>query len=71
VQQFLSEKNMTVVSQPPYSPDLAPGGFGLFPALKMGLKETYFATMENMKSNMTAELWKIPKRAFRWCFQQL
>jgi hypothetical protein len=36
----------------------------------MGLKGTRFATMENIKSNAMAELWKIPKEAFCWCFQQ-
>jgi hypothetical protein len=29
-----------------------------------------FATMEDIKSNATAKLRKIPKEAFRWCFQQ-
>jgi len=55
---------------PPYSPDLAPSDFWLFPTLKMGLKGTRFATMEDIRSNATAELRKIPKEAFRWCFQQ-
>jgi hypothetical protein len=36
----------------------------------MGLKGTHFATMEDIKSNVMAELWKIPKEAFHWCFQQ-
>ncbi|PNF39736.1 hypothetical protein B7P43_G04771 [Cryptotermes secundus] len=39
--------------------------------LKMGLKGTRFATMEDIKSNATAELWKIPKEAFHRCLQQL
>jgi hypothetical protein len=37
----------------------------------MGIKGTRFATMEDIKSNATAKLWKIPKEAFRRCFQQL
>jgi hypothetical protein len=36
----------------------------------MGLKVTRFATMESIKWNVTAELWKIPKKAFRRCLQQ-
>jgi hypothetical protein len=36
----------------------------------MGLKGTRFATTEDIKTNATAELRKIPKEAFRWCFQQ-
>ena len=37
VSQFLA-KNMTVVPHPPYSPDLAPCDFFLFPKLKLRLK---------------------------------
>jgi hypothetical protein len=38
VQQFLAEKNIPVITQPPYSPDLAPSDLWLFPTLKMVLK---------------------------------
>jgi hypothetical protein len=48
VQQFLTEKNIPVIIQPPYSLDLAPNDFWLFPTLKMGLKGTRFATMEDI-----------------------
>jgi hypothetical protein len=58
VQQF------PVIAQKPYSPDLAPSG--MFPTLKMGLKGTCFASLEDNKSNAKAKLWKIPKEAFRW-----
>jgi histone-lysine N-methyltransferase SETMAR len=70
VQQFLAEKNIPVITQPLYSPDLAPSDFWLFLTLKMGLKGTHFATMEDIKSNATAELRKIRKEAFHRCFQQ-
>ena len=58
VQQFLADKSIPVITQPPYSPDLAPSDFWLFPTLKMDLKGTRFATMEDIKSNATAELLK-------------
>jgi hypothetical protein len=70
VQQFLAKKIIPVITQPLYSPDLAPSDFWLFPTLKMGLKGTRFTTMEDIKLNVTAELRKIPKEAFRRCFQQ-
>jgi hypothetical protein len=70
VQQFLAEKSIPVITQPPYSPDLAPSDFWLFPTLKMDLKATRFAAMEHMECNATAELQKIPKAVFRGCFQQ-
>ena len=61
VQQFLAGKSIPVITQPPYSPDLAPNDFWLFPTLKMGLNGTRFATMEDIKSNATAKLRKIQK----------
>jgi hypothetical protein len=66
VQQFLAEKNIPVISRPPYTPDPAPNDFWLFPALKMGLKGTRFATMEDIESNaMTSALPIIPLIAQR------
>jgi hypothetical protein len=65
VQQFLFEKNIHGFTQSPCSPDLAPSDFWLFPTLKMGLKGTRFATTEDIKSNVKAELLKISKEAFR------
>jgi hypothetical protein len=41
-----------------------PCDFELFPTLKLGLTETCFETMKDIKSNVTAELQKIPKESF-------
>jgi hypothetical protein len=49
VQQFLAEKSIPVITQSPYSSDLALSDFWLFPTLKMGIKGTRFATMEDIK----------------------
>jgi hypothetical protein len=35
VQQFLAKKNIPVITQPLYSPNLDPSDFWLFPTLKM------------------------------------
>jgi len=69
VQQFLAKKSIPVITQPSYSLDLALSDFWLFPTLKMGLKGMRFATMEDIKSNAMAELWKSPKEAFHQCCQ--
>jgi histone-lysine N-methyltransferase SETMAR len=37
VQQFLAKKNIQVLPHPPYSPDLAPADYFLFPTLKREL----------------------------------
>ena len=68
--KFVPKKSIPVITQPPHSPDLTLSDFWLFPTLKMGLKGTRFATVEDIKSNVTTELRKIPKEAFCQCFQQ-
>ena len=70
VSSELHRASIPVIAQPPYSLDLAPSNFWLFPTLKMGHKGTRFATMEDIKLNAMAELRKIPKEIFRQCFQQ-
>jgi len=42
--QFLDKNNMTVIPNPPYSFDLAPCGFFLFPKLKLRIKGRRFYT---------------------------
>jgi hypothetical protein len=49
VQQFLTEKSIPIITQPSYSPDLDPSDFWLLPTLKMGLKGTRFAIMEDIE----------------------
>jgi transposase len=49
VKQFLANKNITVLEHPPYSPDLAPCNFYLFPKIKSVLKGTHFVSIQNVK----------------------
>jgi len=42
IREFLMQHEATVVPQPPYSPDLAPADFFLFPKLKTSLKGRRF-----------------------------
>ena len=53
--RFLNDNNMTVVLHPPYSPDLAPSDFFLFPKLKMKLKGQRFQ-MEEIQAESQAVL---------------
>ena len=64
VRKFLVKNKMTVVPQPPYSPDLAPADFFLFPKLKSTLKGRRFDTFNEIQKNSTKELFAIPKEAF-------
>ncbi|GBM09085.1 hypothetical protein AVEN_62907-1 [Araneus ventricosus] len=64
VQTWLAEKNILLLHQPPYSPDLAPSDFSLFPKIKMGLKGNRFDTVKDIKTNATADLQKISQHDF-------
>ena len=55
---------------PPYSPDLAPADFFLFPKLKATLKGSRFQTVEEIKENAIRELRVITESAFWEAFQQ-
>jgi len=69
VHNFLAKNEMTVVPQPPYSPDLAAADFFLFPKLKSTLKGRCFDTFDEIQKNLTKELFAIPKEAFQKAFQ--
>jgi transposase len=71
VRDFLARHAMTVLPQPPYSPDLAPADFFLFPKLKSTLKGRSFESVEAIKTNSLAHLRNIPKTAFQECFRTL
>jgi histone-lysine N-methyltransferase SETMAR len=45
VQQFLAKKQVPVLHHAPYSPDLSPCDFFLFPKLKHSLKGTHFRSI--------------------------
>jgi len=65
VGNFLAKNETTVVPQPPYSPDLAPAEFFLFPTLKSTLKGHLFDTFDEIQKNLTKGLFAIPKEAFQ------
>jgi len=58
------------VPHPPYSPDLAPADFFLFPKLKTTLKGHCFQTIEDIQETAIRELLAITESAFQEAFQQ-
>jgi transposase len=70
VQRFLAAKNMAVVPHPPYSPDLAPCNFFLFPWVKLKLKGRRFQDVTEIQEQLPTVLHAIPKSKFQRCFQQ-
>ena len=71
VRAFLAKHATTVLSQTPYSPDLAPADVFLFPKLKSTLKGRRFVSTEAIKINSLAHLSSIPKPAFQEYFRTL
>ena len=67
--EFLAKNNTLVMPQPPYSPDLAPCDFFLFPKLKRPMKGRRYATIEEIKTASKEELNKITKNYFLKCFE--
>ena len=70
VQDFLDKHEISTLTHPPYSPDLAPNDFWLFPSLNAFLKGTRFQTVDNIQRNVTKELMVLSKSDFRKCFQK-
>ena len=56
VQISLAKHQITQVTQPHYSPDLAPCDFWLFPKLKSPLKGKRFQTVNERQENTTGQL---------------
>jgi len=69
VREFLTKHETTVVALPPYSPDLAPAAFFLFPKLKSSLKGRRFQTVEEIEENSIRDLRAIPQNTFQDAFQ--
>ncbi|GFW82750.1 putative transposase [Trichonephila clavipes] len=55
---------------PPYSPDLSPCDFFLFPKLKNHLKGYHFGTLENIQTAVTDQLKAVPISEFHQCYEE-
>ena len=69
VSEFLATKQITVLEQPAYSPDLAPSDFFLFPKIKEILKGRHFDDIDDIRSNTMAALKAIPQNQSQNCFE--
>lgn len=70
VKQFLAEKQVAMLEHPPYSPDLAPCDFWLFPKLKNIVKGTRFESVDDIKARVTAVLRSLKTEEFHDCFNK-
>jgi len=69
VREFLAKNNTVMMPQPPYSPDMAPCDFFLFPKIKRTLKGRRFTSIDDIKSASLKELKAISKIEFEKCFE--
>ena len=70
VREFLAQNKITTLPHPPYSPDLAPCDFFLFPKLKTHLKGHHFGTVENVQAAATRALNNISSEDFLHCYEE-
>ncbi|CAK9827582.1 Mariner Mos1 transposase [Anthophora retusa] len=68
VREFLAKNSTNVIEQAPYSSDMAPCDFFLFPKLKLPLRGRRFESIEAIKEN-SQELKALPSSAFKKCFE--
>jgi transposase len=69
VKQFSVNKNITVLENSPYSPDLARCDFYLFPKVKSVLKGTHFVSVEHVKAKAAEILNSLTEHVLRNCFE--
>lgn len=71
VQQYLAKHSIIVLPHPPYSPDLAPCDFELFPRMKDALKGRRFTSTDEVKTAATEALKRVSKNGFQETFEKL
>ena len=59
-----------MLEHPPYSPDLAPCDFFLFPEIESALKRTRFESVDAVKAKATELMNKLSEDDLQHCFQQ-
>ena len=70
VNECLTKNAIPVVPQPPYSPDLSPPDFVLFPKPKFHLKRRHFGTVDNIQKVVTDQLRVRPHEDFQNCYRE-
>jgi len=73
IHSYLAKHQTSIVPHPPYSPDLAPADFFLFPKLETTFKGCCFQTIQEIQENAIREIRTITESAFQqWkkCWEQ-
>jgi hypothetical protein len=70
VREFFAQHNITTLPHPPYSLDLAPCDFFLFPKLKTHLEGHHLGTVESVQAAGTRALNNITSEDFLHCYEE-
>ena len=70
-QEFLARKQVCMVNHPPYSPDLSPCDYFLFPKLNLPLKGRLFEDVQDIQGAVTSSLRAIQQEDVQRSFQSL
>jgi hypothetical protein len=70
VREFLACNSVTVMDHPPYSPDLAPCSFFLFPKCKLVLCGQHLEDVATITAELTTLLKGLKEDDFQGCFNQ-
>ncbi len=65
--KFLIQCGMKVIEHPPYSPDLAPSDFWLYPRLKKPLRGKRYENLHSLKEAVCKEIGSISSEEFKDC----
>jgi histone-lysine N-methyltransferase SETMAR len=65
VREFLPNKQIYLLEHPPYSPELTPSDFSLFPKVEKILEKWHF---DDIRKNTMAALKVIQQNQFQNCF---
>jgi len=68
--QLLAKNKIAVIPHKPYSPDLAPCYFFLFPKMKLELKGRRFDTIEGIQAESQRVLDTLIEKDFQEAFQK-
>jgi len=71
VQEFLARKQVCVLHHLPYSPDLSPCDYFLFPKLKLPLKRRLFEDVQDIQAAVTSSHRAIPQEDVQSSLQSL
>ena len=66
---FLEEREIRVLAHPPYSPDLAPCDFFLFPILKEKLAGHKFDRIQDLAKAVKSQLEGIPREQYQMALE--